>query len=122
MKKSGLLFITVVFLVSAGGCVQTQNSSVQDKKLYGGLPTGTPQYMAAQQVFIQSCVPCHSYQGLTQDEMLDEGLAVQGNLDASPLYYRLSNSAGAGGPKDMPPSGALTAADIDKIKVFIESI
>lgn len=107
---------------SLGGCMQTENSSALDK-ISSFVPTGTNQFSAAREVFAQNCVPCHSYQGMSEAELVAMGLAVGGgNAEDSPIYYRLFNSSGELGPKNMPTSGALTTADINKIKAFVESI
>ena len=121
MKKGSLILI-ILALGGLGGCLQTQNSSSQDLQLYGDLPVGSPDYLEVQAILSRSCVPCHSFQGLTSDQMIATGLVVAAQPENSKLYYRLAGSSGSNGPKDMPTSGALTAADVDKFKVFIEGL
>lgn len=117
MRLLSWIFLCVVSLF-ASGCLQTENSNSDD-----ATATGTPQFIAAVSVLSSNCIGCHEeFQNKTADELVASGFVIPGDPENSSIYYRMRNSAGSEGPKTMPPSGALSAEDIQAISTWIESI
>lgn len=111
----------LVLLLSLTGCYynevvdQTQLPPVNDEISYA---------LDIQPIFNDNCVVCHdgtldpdltegnSYTFLT---VTDPDMVVAGDADGSELYQRM-NGIGGG---VMPPSGALSAANINLVKTWI---
>lgn len=109
----------VILVLMLGGCgIQTQNSSSLDALIYGSV-SGTPEFAAAQIVFVYNCIPCHAYSGMTAAQLEAEGLVTAGSPETSPIYYRMANSFGGPGPKNMPPSGAVSNEDLETVRTWI---
>ncbi len=102
-------------------CQQVENSSAKDASIYGEI-TGTPAFMAARTVLIQKCSNCHLYHDMYEEEIVQAGLVVPGNANASLLYYRLQGSSGTGGPKDMPSNGTIAASQLTTVETWINAI
>ncbi len=118
MKNLVIVFISSFFL---SGCLQTENSSSTDG---GPNLTGTPEFIAAVTVMAAKCTSCHyhDYHTKTEQQLLDQGLVVPGDPENSLIYYRLTGSAGPGGPKNMPQDVALTAGELATMVTWINSI
>lgn len=79
--------------------------------------------IGTQQILERSCASCHDYATLTDQQLVASGLIVPGDPENSPIYYRLINSAGARGSKNMPKSGAaLTKAEVAVLEDWIRSV
>jgi hypothetical protein len=117
-KKVWLALCSPIFI---SACMQVNNSSNLDASAYGNADGG-PEFQAAREVFQTSCVPCHGYGGMSEDALIAQGLVVAQDPENSKIYYRLSGSSGPKGPKDMPQSGGLPPSDVEKIKVWINSL
>lgn len=126
MKKSALL---VLFLILSG-CLEVENSSSSDS---GGLtfdPNATPEFIAANAVFVKNCSTsgCHTqnFATLTEDEFIasPRGWVIPGDAANSPVYFRNVGSSGARGPKNMPqtPRPALSVQELQAIEDWINSI
>ncbi len=111
-----LLLVSSLF-----GCVQAQNSSSQDADLYAVKPTGSAAFSAAQSIFSQSCTPCHSFNGMSETDLIASGRVHPGDAENSTIYNRLRGSTGPG-TKDMPQTGTISAADVEAIKTWINQI
>lgn len=98
---------------------QTENSSSQDAEQYSDIG-GHPGFAAARAILSQNCAKCHSYNTMSEDELVQAGVLVLGDAANSPLYYRLVGSTKGGGPKTMPPGGALSISDLNKIETWID--
>lgn len=85
-----------------GACLQTENSSSGD----GPAPEGNLEFLAANEVLLNNCTGCHIYHTQTQQELIDDGLVIPGDINNSRLYYRIVGSLGPNGTKNMPISGA----------------
>jgi mono/diheme cytochrome c family protein len=107
-----LSILTILF----SGC-STDNSSALDAETYGG---GS----AVTSIFAQHCTPCHSFQSMTADQLVASGDIIKGDAANSPLYYRLTGSIGANGPKTMPqsPNSPLSATDVAAIQAYIAGL
>lgn len=82
-----------------------------------------PQQVGTQQILENNCSSCHEYATLTDQQLVASGLIVPGDPLNSPIYYRLINSAGTRGSKNMPRVGAaLSAAEIAVLDDWIRSI
>ena len=113
-------FVVLLFLLS--GCIQTENSSSQDADLYGGGAGGSADFLAARQVIRTNCSACHTFGTMTQAQLLAEGLFIPGDAVNSEIYYRLRNSTGPQGPKDMPDNGStLSGTDLALIADWINN-
>lgn len=113
-------FLVLLFLLS--GCIQEENSSSQDADLYGG-SGGSADFLAARQVIRTNCSACHTFGTMTEAQLLAEGLFIPGDALNSPIYYRLRNSSGTEGPKDMPDNGStLSGTDLALIATWINNI
>lgn len=96
-------------------CMQTENSSSQDKTTWSGDDSA---FGRARKVISQNCAQCHPYAGQTEDQLATSGLIAKGNAEGSKIYQRLNGIGGA----LMPPSGALSSGDIGIIKDWIDQI
>lgn len=96
-------------------CMQTENSSSQDKTTWSGDDSA---FGRARKVISQNCAQCHPYAGQTEDQLATSGLIAKGNAEGSKIYQRLNGIGGA----LMPPSGALSSGDIGIIKDWINQI
>ena len=92
--------------------MQTENSNSQDKSNWAD--DDSP-FGLAKKVMATSCTPCHSFQAMTEEQLVSTNRVVKGNPDTSLLFQRCS---GAVGPI-MPPTGALSAGDLDKLREWI---
>jgi hypothetical protein len=119
MNLKKLIWVSLIFL-PLSACIQADNSSSLDEDLYGAGSSGTPEFIAARTVFRTNCIPCHDYGSKSEDGLLAAGLFTPADAVNSPIYYRLVGSSGAGGPKDMPQSGGLSANDIAIVKTWID--
>jgi uncharacterized membrane protein len=120
MRKIFLILICLISLAAFNGCMDIENTSTHDANTYGQV--SNPFFAQAKEVFRVNCTPCHSYQGLSEAQLIDTGLIIPGNAENSQLYYRLRNSAGSNGPKNMPTWGSLTTSDIQLIRDWIDSL
>lgn len=113
------LTIAALFVGALGAC-QTENSSSLDESTYGSAEGA---FGAAKTVMGLSCGgSCHQFHTLTEAQLIAQGLIVAGDAEGSAIYYRIAGSAGPSGPKNMPPGGALSQGDLDKIKTWIDGI
>ena len=123
IAKVILSFLVCFFLSS---CLQTENSNSQDASLYGTPTTGgeITLYSQVQEVFIASCSGsgCHSFQSLSETELISSGRVVVGDPLNSSIYYRLIGSEGSG-IKNMPlTGGSLTDDELDLIYTWIQEM
>jgi mono/diheme cytochrome c family protein len=97
----------------------------------GGSGTTLPSaaFIAAKAVFDGKCLSCHAsgssygaFANLTEASAVSRGLVIKGNPNSSILYYRLIGSAGAGGAKNMPQGGSISAAEVQAVADWISSI
>lgn len=109
--RLGLVCLSAVLI----SCMQTENSSSQDKTTWAG--DDSP-FGRAKKVMSQNCAQCHPYAGQTEDQLAASGLIAKGNADGSKIYQRLNGTGGA----LMPLSGALSTGDITIIKDWINQI
>lgn len=122
MKKAILLSFTIIFLSS---CLQTENSNSLDADNYAPVTTDggeSDEFLAAKQVLSTNCSSCHAYHNQSEDQLIAAGVVVAGDPEGSALFYRLSNSTGSNGPKNMPPTGALVDSDIQIIFDWIDTL
>lgn len=68
------------------------------------------------------CGACHAFHTLDDATLVANGLVVPGRPEDSKLYYRLTGSSGANGPKNMPTGGSLSAEDVAKIQDYITAL
>lgn len=112
-----------IFILLTGCRLQTENSSAKDASTYpAGLVTGTPAFMAANDIMRKSCTPCHPYSSMNENALIDAGLVVPGQPTSSQLYYRILGSSGTSGPKNMPPVTTLTTSELATIYDWIAGI
>ncbi|AZZ38142.1 hypothetical protein CIK05_15490 [Bdellovibrio sp. qaytius] len=94
----------------------------------GGGSGESAQALAAVAVINNRCLSCHSssnngdFRSLTTSKAIQKQLITAGNLANSKLYYRLSGSSTAGGPKNMPMSGSIPPSEVQAIEAWILSI
>jgi hypothetical protein len=125
MKKLLLIFFFCFIAIALDSCLQTENSSTSDANSYGGLDPNNPSdvlFAEAKEVWRVSCTPCHAFNGLSKDELVSAGLVIEGDPQDSKIYYRMRNSAGPMGSKNMPPAGSLTSGDIQVVSDWISSL
>jgi uncharacterized membrane protein len=108
-----LAFILILVLFSSA-CMQTENSNSQDATTWG---TG-----GARAVIAASCGNCHNYHTLSDSELTAQNLVTAGDPENSKLYYRITGSDGALGPKNMPQGGSISQGDRDAIKAWIQNL
>lgn len=89
----------------------------------------SPEFLAAKSIFEAKCTSCHmaggnspNLVGLTEAKALNSGWVVKGNPQKSSLYYWLKGAIADTGPKSMPKGGSISAAEVQKIADWINSI
>ena len=105
--------------------MQTDNSNTLDKSNFGPTDSGTsisPEFASVRAIMTQSCTPCHAFQTQSEAQLIAAGLVVAVQPDNSKMYYRLTGSTGTNGPKNMPQTGTLTAAQIEAFKTWINTL
>ncbi len=110
MSQMFRIFLWICIAMSSSGCLQTENSNSLD--MYAGAE-------GARGILTSRCASCHDYIQLSDQELIDQGLVVAGDPEASQIFFRLVGSSGTGGPKNMPQGGALTASEVEQIRVWI---
>ncbi|KYG67782.1 hypothetical protein AZI87_00410 [Bdellovibrio bacteriovorus] len=87
-----------------------------------------PKFIIAKAIYDAKCVSCHKSGGnapnlvnLTENKALSNGWVVKGNAEGSTLYNVLKGSSG-GGAKSMPSGGSISAAEVQAIADWINSI
>lgn len=111
------------------GCNElVQNSNSYDDQRYGTSFVGSADFQMIVPAIAAKCMTCHYhaewYQYSDQD-YLTNGLIVFQNANASPLYYRLSNSPVTGPePRNMPQGGgaAFTDAEVALLANWINNM
>lgn len=84
-----------------------------------------PAFAEAKAIIATKCASCHTHGawvGKNAQYFKTENLVVAKDPENSRLYYRITGSTGANGPKNMPASGTITGAEADKIKEWINSL
>lgn len=110
--------LTIGFCFQFVGCLQTENSSSLD----GAPPDGSPEFLAASEVFLNKCSGCHDYHTLSETEFVSLGLAIPGDPENSEVYYRIIGSSGPNGTKNMPSVGSISAPEVAIISNWITGI
>ena len=92
----------------------------------GPSPTPTPStsslFPSVQKIMQNNCASCHDYGNYNQNDWINSGLIVPGNITNSRLLQKLKNS-GIAGPQNMPEGASpLSGGDISTIKTWIQSI
>jgi hypothetical protein len=88
-----------------------------------GVPATDPNFAPAQTLIESKCITCHSsWSGAKASYYLGAGLVAKNSSISSKLYYRLSGSGGSSGPKTMPQTGSVSAADVAVIKTWIDGM
>lgn len=87
---------------------------------------GGPARPAALALVDARCGSCHTgihagWTGQPRAWFVERGLVIEGDALASPLYYRLTGSAGDGGPKNMPASRTLSPEDAQLLRDWIDA-
>jgi uncharacterized membrane protein len=119
MKK--LTLALPLFLLLA--CGRVENSSSQDRAIYSSRSTGSIEFEAAAAIILPKCSECHaSWTAQSEADYIANGLIVPQNPNASKVYYR--NQLGPGPDNNMPSQGrpAMTAAELQTIANWINSI
>jgi uncharacterized membrane protein len=128
IRKIYLLRILIsITLVSFFSCGRVENSSSQDKAIYGGVVLGTDQFNAANVILRNKCTFCHthaSWNAYTEADFIAAGLIVPQSIVDSKLYYRIEGTTLGGGPKNMPSAGnpTMTTDEITVVTAWINSI
>ncbi len=101
---------------------------VDDTGTGSGGASETAEAQAAFAVINARCLSCHSssnngdFRALTTSKAIQKQLVAAGDLSNSKLYYRLSGSSTAGGPKNMPTTGAIPLSEVQAVEAWILSI
>lgn len=111
-------FAVLIFQFLILASCQVYNSASNDQVQYSS--DGTP-FGDAKVIFSMKCTPCHDYYSKTELELTALGLLAPGDIYSSALYSRLKGSS-VGGLENMPSNGQLTDAELDKVKIWIESM
>jgi mono/diheme cytochrome c family protein len=104
----------LLFCLILSACLQTENSSSLDADM-----VGNEEYV---KILVNNCGSCHGEVLLTDEALVDIGWVIPGDPENSKIYYRLWDSEGLGGPKNMPPSGSLLPSDVQAIRSWIENL
>ena len=84
------------------------NSNTSDASKYTQTFNGGPNFQRVAPAIIGKCANCHYHQSWYTYSEADYdrlGLVVRGQVNSSPLYFRMSNSISGPGPKNMPQGG-----------------
>jgi uncharacterized membrane protein len=96
-------------------------------------PQETTIFTKAKKIINERCVNCHNaiypenspsrLQMVTENQWLNSGYVVASRPESSKLYYRIKNSKGSSGPKNMPLTGAtLTDPELKILEDWIMSL
>lgn len=92
-------------------------------------PVVSPEFLAAKSFFDSKCIQCHKaggyspdLVGLTEAKAVEKGWVLKGDPNSSKLYYRLKNSQGSNGPKNMPTSSDVSEAEAQVVFDWINGI
>ncbi|WP_373997754.1 cytochrome c [Bdellovibrio bacteriovorus] len=87
-----------------------------------------PKFVIAKAIYDAKCISCHKSGGnspnlvnLSESKALSNGWVVKGNPQGSTLYNVLKGSSGSGA-KSMPSGGSISAAEVQAIADWINSI
>ncbi|WP_374074007.1 cytochrome c [Bdellovibrio bacteriovorus] len=94
----------------------------------GGGDDVNPKFVTAKAIIDAKCINCHKSGGnspnlvnLTESKAVGNAWVIKANPEGSKLYYRLQGSSGPGS-KDMPSGGSISAAEVQAIADWINSI
>lgn len=134
-NSSDAKVLTKAELNSMSRYVATNNlieNVIYDPSLLNGEDDGAvqenPKFILAKAVIDAKCVSCHNsssygdFRSMTESKALSRGLVKAKDLAGSKLYYRMSGSTLGPGPKNMPTSGSVSAADVQAVADWINSI
>ena len=102
----------------------TSSVSAEKGLIIRGIPLLEMTHISPEEVFIASCSGsgCHSFQSLSETELISSGRVVVGDPLNSSIYYRLIGSEGSG-IKNMPlTGGSLTDDELDLIYTWIQEM
>jgi uncharacterized membrane protein len=123
----GILFVLVLAVLPA--CNElVQNSNSYDDQRYGTSFVGAANFQLIAPTIAAKCSTCHYHAEwfeYSEQDFADAGLAINGNLAGSSIYYRLSNSPIAGPqPRNMPQGGgaAFTDAELALMENWINNM
>lgn len=72
------------------------------------------------------CMSCHTHgawASYSEQDFISNELVVARDISSSKIYYRNAGATSGPGPKTMPSSGAaLTAAELDLMTIWINSL
>lgn len=112
------VLLSIILAALFMGCLQAENSSSLDE-FYGETDTD---FAAVKSVIYENCSSCHMYHSMSVDMLVDAGLIILGDAANSPLYYRIKNSLGVNGPKNMPTVGTINPTELMLIESWISSL
>lgn len=107
------IFVLLSLILITPACLQTENSNALDPFRAGN---------EVLTIFSEKCMGCHAYEAYTDADFVASGLVVKGDANSSQIYYRLTGSQGAGGPKNMPPGSPLSGSDLEIIRLWITNM
>lgn len=102
--------------------------AVLDDTGTGGGSSESIEAQTAVAIINARCLSCHSssnngdFRALTTSKAIQKQLITAGDLANSKLYYRMSGSSTAAGPKTMPTDGAIPLSEVQAIEAWILSI
>lgn len=92
-------------------------------------PISSPEFIAAKSFFDGKCIQCHKaggyspdLVGLTEAKAVEKSWVIKGDPEGSKLYYRLKNSGGSNGPKNMPTNSDVSVSEAQVVADWINSI
>lgn len=108
----------ILLALHLSACLQTENSSSYDGARIGNEPHVN--------ILINYCAECHySEIGFGEgmvDHMVSNGWLTPGDPEGSKVYFRIRESEGPGGPKDMPHGSGPTLEELDILYDWILSL
>lgn len=89
----------------------------------GGGGATDANFTLAKNVIQNRCLNCHtSWGNVNANYFVNIGVVIKNNPLQSKLYYRLKNSLGGSGPKNMPQAASIPSEDVEKIRLWIENM
>lgn len=116
-----LAILSVSFLIVSTACMQTQNSSSNDRFAFADNKDLSSK---ARQVLTLKCGDCHDFHTQTDAQLILSRYITPGNPSSSEIYYRIKGSESPTGPKDMPKNEdiVVTADDLAILRGWISAI
>ena len=117
-QRTDVVVVLLGFL-AIGGCGKVYNSSSSDLARYGTGVSGSLNFLDARATMVNRCFSCHSnWAGWDEAAYVANSFVTARSLLNSKLYTRIrGNEVNSTG--NMPPTGVLTAQEVETFSTWI---